>query len=109
MKLQFKSQVYQTNAVNAVVDIFKGQSKGTREDIIGKSGLLNISKFSNKKLDDIDILENIKTIQKRDSLLKQSIDMKQGLNFTIEMETGTGKTYVYTKTIFELNKQYGWN
>ena len=109
MRLQFKSQAYQTDATNSIVDVFKGQAKGTREDFIGKTGLLNISRFSNKKINNIDMLKNIQTVQKRDELLKQSIDMNQGLNFTIEMETGTGKTYVYTKTIFELNKQYGWN
>ncbi len=109
MKLQFKSQQYQTDATDAVVDIFEGQSKGVREDIIGKDGLFSISKFSNKKLDNIDILANIQKVQKRDELLKISPDMKQGLHFTVEMETGTGKTYVYTKTMFELNKKYGWN
>jgi len=118
MKLQFKSQVYQTDAVNAVVDIFKGQSKGTREDITDRkiitTGLFKeeqiTKKFSNNKIDtQLDLLTNIQNVQKRDKLLKQSVDMKQGLNFTIEMETGTGKTYVYTKTIFELNKKYGWN
>ncbi len=116
MRLQFKSQDYQTDATNAVVDIFKGQGRGSREDIVDrrviKSGLIVeekvTSRFSNNPIK-IELLNNIQTIQKKDELLKQSLDMKQGLHFTIEMETGTGKTYVYTKTMFELNKKYGWN
>jgi len=118
MKIQFKSQEYQTKATDAVVDVFKGQIKGFREDIVDRKtvvdGLIEKEeitlRFSNKKIDsNLDILQNIKTVQKRDSLLKISPDMKKGLNFTIEMETGTGKTFVYTKTMFELNKKYGWN
>jgi len=116
MKIQFKSQAYQTDATNAVIDIFDGQGRGSREDIVDrrvvKSGLIVeekvTSRFSNNPIK-IELLNNIQTIQKKDELLKQSVDMKQGLNFTIEMETGTGKTFVYTKTMFELNKKYGWN
>ncbi len=69
-------------------------------------------RFSNKKLDrGLDILANIQKIQKQDELLKIStkIDPKKLLNLTVEMETGTGKTYVYTKSIFELNLKYGWS
>jgi len=119
MRLQFKSQEYQTKATNAVVDIFDGQGKGFREDITDRkvvtSGLVTeeqiTKRFSNNPLhvESVDLLGNIQTIQRKDELLKISPDMKAGLNFTVEMETGTGKTYVYTKTIFELNKKYGWN
>ncbi len=119
MRLQFKSQEYQTKATNAVVDIFDGQGKGFREDITDRKvvtrGLVTeeqiTKRFSNNPLhvESVDLLGNIQTIQREDELLKISPDMKVGLNFTVEMETGTGKTYVYTKTIFELNKKYGWN
>ena len=132
MKLQFKSQQYQNDATQAVVDVFFGQPKGLREDIdfkkivkktresgYGRQDALSknleekkeiIYRFSNNRLDSgLDILANIQTVQKQDELLKQSVDLKKGLNFTVEMETGTGKTYVYTKTIFELNKKYGWS
>ncbi len=119
MQIQFKSQEYQTDATNAIVDIFQGQLKGTEKDISykGLKGLSDeslypqslVTRFSNTPLDEKNILSNIQNIQKKDKLLKISQDMKQGLNFTIEMETGTGKTYVYINTIFELNKKYGWN
>ena len=119
MRLQFKSQEYQTKATDAVVDIFDGQGKGFREDITDRkvvtTGLVTeeqiTKRFSNNPLHvkSVELLGNIQTIQRKDELLKISPDMKAGLNFTVEMETGTGKTYVYTKTIFELNKKYGWN
>ena len=122
MKLQFKSQQYQNDATQAVVDVFFGQPKGLREDIaerkLTKTTVLGQEhideeityRFSNNPLDaNLDLLKNIQTVQKQDELLKQSVDLKKGLNFTVEMETGTGKTYVYTKTMFELNKKYGWS
>ena len=52
-------------------------------------------------------MKNIQTLQKEQGL--KTDNRLEGLNFTIEMETGTGKTYVYTKTMYELNKHYGWN
>ena len=122
MKLQFKSQQYQSDATQAVVDVFYGQAKGFRQDIahrkMTKTTVLNKEhideeityRFSNNPLDaNLDLLKNIQTVQQRDSLLKQSVELKKGLHFTVEMETGTGKTYVYTKTMFELNKKYGWS
>ena len=121
MKLQFKIQQYQNDATQAVVEVFKGQSRGVREDIverkITKTTLLNqehideeiITRFANAPLGNIPLLENIQKVQRQDPLLRVSTDLKKGLNFTVEMETGTGKTYVYTKTIFELNRKYGWS
>lgn len=122
MKLQFKSQQYQTDATQAIVDVFYGQKKGFKQSIsdrkITKTKVINQEyideeityRFSNNPLDkELDLLSNIQTVQKQDELLKVSTDMKKGLNFTIEMETGTGKTYVYTKSIFELNRKYGWS
>ena len=109
MKLQFKHQQYQTDAASAVVRCFIGQSKGFRKEVAGRTGFLAHEIFSNKKLEiaDSDILNNVQALQKEQGL--KVIDRLDGLNFTVEMETGTGKTYVYTKTMYELNKHYGWN
>ena len=121
MKLQFKSQMYQADATRAVVEVFEGQNEGLREDIVErkvtKTTILDqeyieeevVTRFSNAPLKNVPLLENIQKVQRQDRLLKVSKDMKKGLNFTVEMETGTGKTYVYTKTIFELNRKYGWS
>ncbi len=109
MKLIFKQQPYQTDATMAVVRCFEGQSKGFRKEDISRTGLFTEKIFSNKKLEiiDADILKNVQALQKEQGL--KTINHLDGLNFTIEMETGTGKTYVYTKTMYEFNKHYGWN
>lgn len=118
MKLQFKQQPYQTDATMAVVRCFEGQSKGFRKEVIGRETLdhglfgteVKVEEiFSNKKLEitEADILKNVQALQKEQGL--KTISKLDGLNFTTEMETGTGKTYVYTKTMYELNKHYGWN
>jgi type III restriction enzyme len=108
IELKFKQQQYQTNATMAVVNCFLGQTKGHRKDIVGRTGYLVDEIFSNKKFEpNCEVLKNVKEIQK-DQNLKVSSELKD-LNFTIEMETGTGKTYVYTKTMYELNKHYGWS
>jgi len=118
MKLQFKSQMYQANATRAVVDVFDGQSRGLHEDMVDRktviTGLISeeiITRFSNAPLKNVPLLENIQKVQREDRLLKVStkVETNKLLNLTIEMETGTGKTYVYTKTIFELNRKYGWS
>jgi len=122
MKLQFKSQMYQADATQSVVDVFRGQGKASLGEIaerkITKTTMLNqehideeiVYRFANSKLNsELDLLQNIQSVQKQDELLRQSVDLKKGLNFTVEMETGTGKTYVYTKTMFELNRKYGWS
>jgi type III restriction enzyme len=118
MKLIFKQQPYQTDATMAVVRCFEGQSKGFRKEVVGRETLdqglfgteVKVEEiFSNKKLEitESDILKNVQTLQKEQGL--KVISKLDGLNFTTEMETGTGKTYVYTKTMYELNKHYGWN
>jgi len=136
MKLKFKVQSYQTNAVDAVVDCFAGQpmSAGLRYRIDpGKA--IQVAAFEEGfKNDDIrltdgQLLTNIQTVQKHQNLTPvRSLDdftevdrkgqvkpkaksYKPGakLNLDIEMETGTGKTYCYIKTIFEMNKRYGWS
>ncbi|MDR0821422.1 MAG: DEAD/DEAH box helicase family protein [Oscillospiraceae bacterium] len=110
MKLKFKNQAFQTDAVNAVVDLFRGQDKRrdtftiTNElqlDIDGGLGVRNALTLTDEHLAD-----NMREVQKRHSL--PLTDDLAGNHFCVEMETGTGKTYVYTKTIFELNKQYGF-
>ncbi|MBF0103504.1 MAG: DEAD/DEAH box helicase family protein, partial [Desulfobacterales bacterium] len=113
MKLKFKQQHYQMDAALAVVNCFIGQQKGERKEIIDRHGLFVEEIFSNKKLEltDQELLKNIQEVQKEHGLKTTrnlaGLDGKPHL--TIEMETGTGKTYVYTKTMYELNKQYGWS
>jgi type III restriction enzyme len=109
MKLIFKQQQYQTDATNAIVRTFAGQTKGERKEIASRTGLFAYEIYSNNKLNivDDDILKNVQELQKEQGL---KISKKlEGLNFTLEMETGTGKTYVYTKMMYELNKLYGWS
>lgn len=155
MKITFKPLAYQKDAVQAVVDVFRGQQQligQTRytldrgiqptpkrlpqqagldfgeTDILQNSALQtydmlddeNIG-FANTPLFDLnEILKNIQTVQANRQLPKSTelvtADNKKGdsltqspLNLNIEMETGTGKTYTYLRTIFEMNKQYGWS
>lgn len=110
MKLKFKNQDFQTQAVNAVADLFTGQEK-TRStfSVIEEKQLtlLNDLGIGNALyIDEKTITHNMHSVQKRSRLpmTKNASDMQ----FCIEMETGTGKTYVYTKTIFELNRRYGF-
>ncbi len=109
MKLKFKLQQYQYDATMAVVNCFAGQTKGERKELIGRTGFLPEEIFSNKKIEltPEELLKNIQDVQK-DQGLKTSSNL-EGFNYTIEMETGTGKTYVYTKTMFELYEHYGWS
>ena len=127
MKLKFKQYPYQEQAIQAVVDCFGGQSnkiplsfsrdlgKATQQQAmdLGEVG------YKNTGLDiGLDqVLWNIQNVQSRQSVkgLEKSSALyvdnhnKCPINLDIEMETGTGKTYVYLKTIYELNKNYGWN
>lgn len=111
MKLKFKNQSFQTDAVNAVVDLFTGQDK--RQSTFSVDQGPQISLLQNDfgignalLLDDTALLANMHEVQKRGNLpLTADLEDKR---FCIEMETGTGKTYVYTKTIFELHKRYGF-
>lgn len=113
MKLKFKHQEFQTDAVNAVADLFAGQEKSTTtfsvDDNSAQMRLLhNDFGIGNKlEIDNDTLLSNMHSIQRRHKLpLSRDYDSRQ---FSIEMETGTGKTYVYTKTILELNKRYGFS
>ena len=110
MKLKFKSQDFQTQAVNAVVDLFTGQEKTKSTfsvvDERQTSLLPEMGQGNDLYIDQETLTANMHTVQKRNNLpLTPSAEDCQ---FCIEMETGTGKTYVYTKTIFELNRKYGF-
>ena len=118
MKLKFKDQSFQTNAVASVVDCFIGQAPEEAPYRIdpGTSVQMTVSDtgFRNAaiQLSDIQVLGNIREVQKRQNLpLSQKLIKRTGCeyNLDIEMETGTGKTYCYIKTIFEMNKHYGWS
>lgn len=126
MKLKFKKQAYQTRAVESVVDCFKGQpnmaglsyridpgmakadSRGYRPThMFEGSGFKN----SDLALTEQQVLENILQIQRLQNLPQSTSLVKtkvSPVNLDVEMETGTGKTYCYIKTIFEMNKQFGW-
>ena len=110
MKLKFKNQDFQTEAVNAVCDLFAGQEKNKATFSIieeRQATMFNELGIGNALLLDDDTLRsNMREVQKRNNLpLTDDLENRQ---FCVEMETGTGKTYVYTKTIFELNKKYGF-
>ncbi|NGZ28945.1 MAG: DEAD/DEAH box helicase family protein [Magnetococcales bacterium] len=109
---------YQLAAIESACDIFRGQETshavftvsrsyggllaGEREDSLG------IGNRPLKQLLDEQLLANLHAIQLRNGLPPSQSLNRQDLNFTVEMETGTGKTYVYLRTIFELNKRYGF-
>lgn len=111
MKLKFKNQDFQTSAVDAVCDLFLGQGKKQATFSVAEDNQMNF--LQNEYgvgnalyLDNAAILSNMQEIQKRNGLpLTKDLASK---SFCIEMETGTGKTYVYTKTIFELHKRYNF-
>ena len=104
MKLQFKIQDFQTDAVNAVADLFLGSEHSETTFSVTKDELINESGTANQlKIPDDVLLKNLHAVQKRNNLPQTDDGEKQ---YSIEMETGTGKTYVYTKTIFELHKRY---
>ncbi len=121
MKFKFKVQSYQTDAVNAVIEVFNGQPKYEPLSYIrdlGKNYQQSIDEngdigYKNAviQLSDNQLLDNIRKLQSQ-SNIKMSDKLIKDLgacSLDIEMETGTGKTYVYIKTMFELNKRYGWS
>jgi type III restriction enzyme len=136
MKLQFKEQNFQISAVKAVVDVFEGQPLKTNKFTLERSRLL-IEKaknaatgtqtiafendlyeeigYRNSAIEVLDprITENIKGIQRHNEIKEiatiEKPPVKIGLNLTIEMETGTGKTYTYIRTMYELHEKYGWS
>ena len=109
MKLKFKHQSYQDDAVQAIVDVFKGQSIGYRRDLLARNDIFEEISYGNKSIELLEQEErnNIRTIQRRNDInLTDGQDLSE---FSIEMETGTGKTFTYIKTMYELNKEYGWS
>ena len=129
MKLQFKHQKFQADAAKAVVDVFAGQPYLTPTYMIDrgyekieadgvKSSQIAIKEeeeftgWRNERivpeLSDKLILEHLQKVQ-RTNQIKPSDKLEGRYNLTIEMETGVGKTYTYIKTMYELNKHYGWS
>ncbi|MBO5065436.1 MAG: DEAD/DEAH box helicase family protein [Clostridia bacterium] len=116
MKLRYKHQRFQTEAARAVTDSFKGQSFIDPAEFLHDTGQgrLNLGEhgFANAPLmiDRTQLTENVRTVQLAQGL--KPIDYFEGegedITLTVEMETGTGKTYTYIKTMYELNKLYGW-
>ncbi|WP_196011672.1 type III restriction-modification system endonuclease [Flavonifractor plautii] len=110
MKLKFKNQAFQMDAVNAVVDLFTGQEKTKSTfsvvDERQTSLLPEMGQGNALYIDQETLTSNMHTVQKRNNL--PLTPSAKDCQFCIEMETGTGKTYVYTKTIFELNRKYGF-
>ena len=114
-ELKFDANLgFQQEAIQAITDIFRGQKVcasnftvrktveeiNLREDIQGYSNRLELLPE--------EILENVHAIQLRNGLAQSPEETTRTMNFSIWMETGTGKTYVYLRTLFELNKLYGW-
>ncbi len=119
---QFDShQQYQLNAINAVVDLFDGQPKDVerlttlRIEIAAREGELALDTVqevgaigNNLVLDEAAVLANLQRVQDRNGLEVSGSLVGEKLDFDIEMETGTGKTYVYLRTVFELAERYGF-
>ena len=135
MKFRFKIQQYQTDAVDSVVQAFRGQPYSDGVSYVRDPGekplmeeeLLRMFpdpqrisldpiddtgyKNENLRLTADELLANIRSVQSENNIhLSDRLDSSMGCpSLDVEMETGTGKTYVYIKTMFELNKRYGWS
>lgn len=116
MKIRYKHQRFQAEAARCVTDVFQGQPKSD-----GLSNFL-VDQGRNKKVFDVEGFGNAPLVLSRERLCEnvRAVQMTQGLKpiehlegdgltLTIEMETGTGKTYTYIKTMYELNRRYGWS
>ncbi len=103
MEFHFKIQQYQSKAVASVVNVFRGQTYAA----------FDAARFGNEPVtvSDAALLANIRQIQQHNHMEQsdQVISHLGRCSLDVEMETGTGKTYVYIKTIYELNRQYGWS
>ena len=117
MKIKFEENLeYQLEAIKSITDIFSGQEISTTVFTVEKANNPQLSIIANENdlgtgnkllLYTEEILENLNKIQTRNGLPKTKVSSKNEYNFSVEMETGTGKTYVYLRTIMELNKKYG--
>lgn len=117
LTLKFKNQQFQTDAARAVTDVFHGQRNQSMVEFTHDMGhvsdgtLFDVVGFRNQPVTVSagQLLENIRAIQMPAQLRPSETIDTNDLRLTIEMETGTGKTYTYTKTMYELNKLYGWS
>ena len=120
MKLQFKHQKFQADAAKAVVDVFAGQPYLTPTYLMDRGSdahqltleEMSFTGWRNEpivpELSDQVVLEHLNKIQ-RANQIAPSPRLEGRYNLTIEMETGVGKTYTYIKTMYELNRHYGWS
>ncbi|MCW5940670.1 MAG: DEAD/DEAH box helicase family protein [Fimbriimonadaceae bacterium] len=112
MKLKFEpNQQYQLDAINAVVDLFEGQpmAGGSLEIGLSTPGqlLTDVGIANSLSLGEATILRNMQVVQTRNGIYPPN--ELSGFDFSIEMETGTGKTYVFLRTLYELRARYGWS
>ena len=119
MKIKYDSQQpFQLQAIRAITDVFEGQPhdtegfsttlqaqtvRGAQAGLFSEIGAVG----NNLLLDEEAILENVRIIQNENGIDPSA--KLDGMNFSVEMETGTGKTYVYLRTALELSKRYGFN
>ena len=118
MKIKFEENLeYQLEAINSITDIFSGQEIDKTIFTVEKSNNPQLSMTAEENdlgtgnkllLLPEEISKNLNNIQTRNGLAKTEVLGRNTYNFSIEMETGTGKTYVYLRTIMELNKKYGF-
>ena len=123
MRIQYKHQKFQADAAKAIIDVFAGQpylrpsymmDRGTGTFQIGLNEEEDYTGWSNHRiipeLNDQLILEHLQKIQRANQIAPSSKleGRAEGYNLTVEMETGVGKTYTYIKTMYELNRAYGW-
>lgn len=116
MKIKYKHQRFQAEAAKCVTDVFLGQPKSEGLDSFlmdqgTNRGLFEVEGFGNAPiaLSRDSLCDNVRSIQMAQGLKPIEQLQGEGLTLTIEMETGTGKTYTYIKTMFELNRLYGWS
>ena len=123
MRIQYKHQKFQADAARAVVEVFTGQPYLTPTYMMDRginyqqslTDDIDFTGWSNQKivpeLNDQLILDNLQKIQRANQITpsKKLEGRSEGFNLTIEMETGVGKTYTYIKTMYELNRAYGWS
>lgn len=133
MKLRFKHQKFQEDATDSLCDIFTGQPNETRKFLVDQgenstrtASMLEQTGWANPELHlrEQDLLNNLRNVQKLNGIvpnatietLTSKVEWEDGRKqnvtkpvFTVEMETGTGKTYTYIKTMYELNARYGWS
>ena len=109
---QFEDDLdYQMQAIHSTVELFRGLSRHV-DGVYRYSRIHDVTQGNPIRNNDIVVgsrlLENLRKVQLSNDLFADNV-LADGNNFTIEMETGTGKTYVYLRTILELNKEYGFN